>query len=280
MSLLLGIAKSLDKMLITTSFRPLVFFTLSQCAGGAISLPLYYASHIIWADDTEILRVQDYDAARALPFSFLLGAILPAILGLAPTWNGPESRSPEAHQKYLALFQVDPLWVILTQTLLVKLFRLLRSTVGSTRVGSQKAIHRWTQASYLLAAASSAIGRLYTAARVYTNNDEGANLVRMRVPFPPEGPTDAFPNAVGRGTFLYLQFDVPIFELASVVWTFVLLTRMPNRPRMSNLKLASAMLIGYLTIGAGATVSLALYAREELLPEKAKRAEKVAFQFA
>ncbi|GAP83081.1 putative flavin-containing monooxygenase 1 [Rosellinia necatrix] len=249
---------------------PLFFVTLSQLLGGAISLPFYYAYHILWADGAEILRVQDQAAARALPFSFLLGAIFPAILGSAPTWNGAESRSPEVHQKYLAFFQVDPLWVVLTQTLLAKLFRWLGTSNGGDPLPAPKAAHRWTRASYLLAATSSAASHVYAAARIYTSTDEGTNLMRMRVPYPLEGPTGGISNVLARGPFLYLQFDIPIFELASLVWTFWLLSRMPNRPQSSNLRLAFTMLIGYLTIGAGATVSLALYVREGLLPEKGR----------
>ncbi|KAI1308309.1 hypothetical protein F5Y03DRAFT_350653 [Xylaria venustula] len=253
-----------------TIATPLFFVILSQILGGAISLPLYYAYHILWIDDAEILRVRDQNAAIALPFSFLLGAILPAILGSAPTWNGPDSRTPGVHQKYLAVFQVDPLWVTLIQTLLTKLFHRLFSTESGDLIQTPKTAHRWIRASYLLAAASSAIGRVYTAARIYTSTEEGTNLVRMRVPHPPAGPSGGIPNALARGTFLYLQFDIPIFELSSLAWAFLLLTRMPNRPRESNLTLASAMLIGYLTIGAGATVSLALYVREGRLLEKGK----------
>ncbi|KAI0095844.1 hypothetical protein GGR51DRAFT_544556 [Nemania sp. FL0031] len=253
-----------------TVATPLFFATLSQILGGAISLPLYYAYHILWVEDAEILRVRDQHAAGALPFSFLLGAVLPATLALAPTWNGPESRTPEVHQNYLAFFQVDPLWVTMTQILLVSLFRWLDSTGGGDAARSPKTAHRWTRASYLLAAASSAIGRVYTVARLFTSTDEGTNLLRMRVPYSLEGPTGGLPDTLARGTFLYLQFDVPIFESASMVWAFVLLSRVPKPPRMSAPMLVVMMLIGYITIGAGATVSLALYVREGLLPEKGK----------
>ncbi|KAI0438132.1 hypothetical protein F4803DRAFT_111941 [Xylaria telfairii] len=254
-----------------TIATPLFFATLSQVLGGAISLPFYYAYHILWIDSAEILRVRDQDAAGALPFSFLLGAIVPLILGCAPTWAGPDSRSPEAHQKYLAFFQVDPLWVTLVQTIAATLFRWLRSTESGDLARAPKTAHRWTRASYLLAAASSAIGRLYTVARLCTSSEEGTTLARMRIPYAPAGPTGGLPDALARGTFLYLQFDVPIFEFASLAWAFVLLLRAPKQTQ-SALRLAVTMLIGYLTIGAGATVSLALYAREGLLPEKGKAA--------
>ncbi|KAI3326288.1 hypothetical protein HD806DRAFT_520913 [Xylariaceae sp. AK1471] len=250
---------------------PLFFATLWQVLGGAISLPLYYAYHILWVDSAEILRVRDQNVAEALPFSFLLGAIFPAILGCAPTWDGPGSRSPEVHQNYLAFFQVDPLWVTLIQTILTKVFRWLRSSKVADPGRAPRRAHKWTQASYLLAAASSAIGHVYSAAKLYTSTDERTNLVRIRVPYPPGGPTGGLPDLLARSPFLFLQFDITIFDIASLVWAFLLLSRMPDRPRISDLTLAFMMSIGYLTIGAGATVSLALYIREGLLPEKAKK---------
>jgi hypothetical protein len=252
--------------------RPIFFAILWQVLGGAISLPLYYAYHILWVDSAEILRVRDQDVAEALPFSFLLGAIFPAILGCAPTWDGPGSRSPEVHQNYLAFFQVDPLWVTLIQTILTKVFRWLHSRKGSVNPGhALSQAHKWTRASYLLAAASSAIGHVYYAARLYTSTDERTNLARIRVPNPPGGPTGGLTDILARGPFLYLQFDIAIFDMASLLWAFLLLSRMQNRPRMSDLTLAATLLIGYLTLGAGATVSLALYAREGLLPGEVKK---------
>ncbi|KAK5629001.1 hypothetical protein RRF57_004716 [Xylaria bambusicola] len=253
-----------------TIATPLLFATLSQFLGGAISLPLYYGYHILWTDGADILRVRDRDAAMALPFSFLLGAILPAILACAPTWNGPDSRSPEVHQTYMAIFQVDPLWVTLLHTLLPKLFCWLRANENGDRSQAPKTAHMWIRASYLLAAVSSAMGRIYTVARLYMSSEEGTNLARMRIPSPPQGPANGLPDVLARGTFLYLQYDVLIFDFASLSWAFLLLLRMSNRPKASNLTLAFIMLIGYLTIGAGATVSLALYVRESLLLEKGK----------
>ncbi|KAI2630027.1 hypothetical protein GGS21DRAFT_211448 [Xylaria nigripes] len=247
--------------------RPVIFNCLSQVLGGAISLPLYFAYHVIWVDSTEILRVRDQGAAMALPWSFLIGAVLPTILGCAPTWNGPNSRAPEIHQKYLAFFQVDPLWVILTQIILTKVFGQICSNDGGN---APRTAHKWTRVSYLAAAASATIGHLYTIARIYNSTDERTNLLRMYLPVPPYGPTDGVPNPIARGTFLYLQFDVLIFGTASLMWVFWLLLGTTHRLKMSALKLATLLVIGGFTIGVGATVSLALYVREGILPEKEK----------
>ncbi|CAJ2503148.1 Uu.00g105420.m01.CDS01 [Anthostomella pinea] len=244
--------------------RPLIFGILWQCAGAGIALPLYYAHHILWIDSSDILRVRNVDAARALPFSFLLGAIFPAVLGSAPTWNGPDSRTPEVHQKLLAAWQPDPIWVSLIQYVLTKSSAGLRSR-GEVHPNAQL----WIRTAYLVSAASSALGHIYTMGRIFLSTDEGTNLVRMCLPFPFTGPSGV-PDILARGPWLYLQYDILSFDAASLSWAFILLTRMPNGPRISKLALAVLLLAGFVTIGSGATVSLALYVREGMLPEKAK----------
>ncbi|KAI1270609.1 hypothetical protein F5Y18DRAFT_17934 [Xylariaceae sp. FL1019] len=251
---------------------PVFFAILWQCLGGAVALPFYYARHIVWTDDAETLQVRDTSVAKALPFSFLLGAVLPAILGLAPTWEGPGSRSPEAHQICLAFFQVDPLWVMLTQAILTEAFRWSHNSSSDVQQASKSA-RNWTRSAYVAAAVSSTIGHLYTVARIYSSSNENTNILRMRIPSSWNGPTGGVPDMLARGTFLYLQMDIIIFDVASLVWAFALLSRLPNM-RMSSITLALAMLAGWAVLGAGGTVSLALLVREGLLPEKSSAAGK------
>ena len=216
-----------------------------------------------------MLQVRDVNAARAIPFSFLLGAIVPAVVGSAPTWNGPESRSPEVHQGILAVWQADPIWVSLIQIALTNSSSWLRGERSGGQKCDARAAHAWTRASYLVAAVCSGLGHLYTMGRIFTSTNEGTNFVRMYVPFPFTGPAGV-PDILARGPFLYLQYDVFIFSVASLTWAFLALSRVPGGPPLSNLGLAFALTGGYFTIGAGATVSLALYVREGLLPENAR----------
>ncbi|KAI0104692.1 hypothetical protein GGR51DRAFT_572643 [Nemania sp. FL0031] len=58
--------------------RPTVFGILWQCFGAAIALPLYFAIHLPWATSSRISPVHDDMQALAIPWSFLLGAVLPA----------------------------------------------------------------------------------------------------------------------------------------------------------------------------------------------------------
>lgn len=229
-----------------------------------------------------MLRVRDADAAKALPFSFLLGAIAPAVVALAPTWQGPDARSATVHQTYLALFQVNPLWVASIQAILTLAFRRMRLSGGgggaagpglaaTMTAADIRTAHRWARSSYLVAAGSSSMGHVYTAARAWVSTDKDANLFRMRVPSPPYGPAGGNSQLLARGTFLYLQFDVIIFDVACLVWAFLLLSRggaAQARLGISKAALALAFLTGWIVIGAGGTVSLALFLREGLLQAK------------
>lgn len=249
-----------------------MFALLWQCVGAGISLPLYFAYHLLWNDSAEVLQVRNINAARAIPFSFLLGAIVPAIVGSAPTWNGPESRSPEVHQEILAAWQLDPIYVSLIQMALTNSSSWLQGERSGGQKRDARAAHAWTRASYLAAAFCSSLGHLYTVGRFLTSTNEGTNFVRMYVPFPFTGPAGA-PDILARGPWLFLQYDVIIFSIASLTWIFLLLSRMSRGPPLSNLGLAFALTSSCITIGAGATVSLGLYVREGLLPDKAKGKE-------
>ncbi|KAI1437788.1 hypothetical protein GGR50DRAFT_604920 [Xylaria sp. CBS 124048] len=258
--------------------RPVVFMMFSQMFGAAISLPLYYSYHVLWVNSARTFPVRDLNAAMALPFSYFLGAVVPVVLVLAPAWKGPNSRPPEAHQNYIALFQPSPLWMALIQTIMTGLLgRLPRSRNGGGSSGNPtRTAHGWTRATYLLAAVTSALTRLYTAVRIYTSTDATTSVLQLRIPSPPSGPARGLPDVLARGALLFLQFDIPIFEFASLSWAFWLLSSTTKGPWISGPKLAFVLLVGYITIGAGATVSLALFVREGLLQvpegEKAKDA--------
>ncbi|XXH00687.1 hypothetical protein Hte_007037 [Hypoxylon texense] len=242
--------------------RPIIFGLLWQAFGAAIALPLYYYAHISQgAINRAGANVQNLHQARAMPISFLLGAILPAVIGMAPTWQEPGSRSPILHQKILAAWQLDPVWVSLIQTSLAWGFSKLPS-----RGDEKHRVQSCIRGSYTLAAASSALGHLYAMTRALNSKNEGTTLWRMYVPFPglfngPSGVTDI----LIRGPWLFLQYDLIIISLSSLSWAYYLLSRERG---MSGLWLIFALLFGTSVIGPGATVSLALYVREKWLFER------------
>ncbi|KAI1101538.1 hypothetical protein F4804DRAFT_315586 [Jackrogersella minutella] len=243
--------------------RPIGFAMLWQCFGGAISLPLYYSTHITWTDRSTTSRVIDADMMRAIPFSFLLGAIVPAIIGMAPTWNGPDLRPRELHQDILFMWQLDPIWTSLIQTGVTTVIPLLCNRISRAR--EIDIAHKWASISYLLAALSSAAGHLFTVGSVLAGNKPISTLVRMYVPMTSSGPNGG-ENIFMSGPWLFLQFDLIIISLSSVSWAFFVLRKELNGKSLSNSSLALIMTAGSLTIGPGATVSLALLAREKMLP--------------
>jgi hypothetical protein len=128
--------------------------------------------------------------------------------------------------------------------------------------------HAWIQGSYLLAAASSALGHLYTVGRVLMSADPETNFWRMYIPFPGffSGPSGASDILV-RGPWLFLQYDLIIISLSSLSWAYCLLL---HHVEMSKVRLALAMLLGALTVGPGATVSLSLFVRQSSLLQNTK----------
>lgn len=220
-----------------------------------------------WVGQGKIARAVDLEKARALPLSFILGAVVPAVVGMAPTWFGPEVRSAEAHQTILAAWQPDPLWVswILMGTVHAGAWFLGRS---AGTADDRRKVHWWVRASYLLAALSSTLGHLYVVGRIVRSDSEAVSFVRMYVPFPITGPAGTNTNIFVRGPWLFLQYDLIIISLSSLSWAFLLLGPTPLGQRLSRPILGLIVLAGALTIGPGATVSLALFVREGQLPER------------
>jgi hypothetical protein len=244
--------------------RPIWFGLLWQAVGGAIALPLYYACHVRWGlKDGARANSQHIPTAKAIPFGFIIGAIAPAIVGMAPTWLGSASRSPTQHQIILATWQPDPLWV---SWIIV----ILAQTITTTKTRSEKrpVAYNWTLTSYFIAGVSSLVGHIYAIGRILTAADPSTSLWRIYIPFPGwlSGPTGS-KNALASGTWLFLQYDLILISLSSLSWAYFLLGGISKG---SKVQLSMLMGIGALTIGPGATVSFALFYREQILLERTK----------
>jgi hypothetical protein len=196
--------------------------------------------------------------ARAIPFSFLLGAICPAVVGMLPTWLGPAHRSARQHQIVLAAWQPDPLWVS-------SIYALLSSFGALTGQRDERSVrdsYLWNRASYALAAVCSAVGHLLTVAKMLSSYaDPRLGFTRMYIPFVFTGPAEAT-EILMRGPWLFLQYDLIIIVLSSVSWAFLLCNSALELKGLQQVKLGVCMIVGTVAIGPGATVSLVLLARE------------------
>ncbi|OJD30960.1 flavin-binding monooxygenase-like family protein [Diplodia corticola] len=155
--------------------NPVVWGLLWQAFGGAISLPLYFYHHLEWKRSRKSLPSPgEHAQLRAVPLSFIIGAVLPAVVGMLPMWM---ERSASTHQWVLAAWQPDPVWVSLVQHAAVAVLRCwgrLRSSSSSaprTGVRRNALLGGSAAMAYLTAALSSAIGHVYVVARVLASND-------------------------------------------------------------------------------------------------------------
>lgn len=226
-----------------------------QAIGGAIAWPLYFFFHLIWIESQPPqIQPVPLPSARAIPLSFLAGAIFPAVLGMLPTWV---VRSPRAHQVILAAWQLDPVWVSVFHATLTLFFGFLPCSEGDALAAVW-----WTRSSFLVAAATCATGHLYVLGQILISEDKRLSFTRMYVPRPLTGPPDST-NQLARGPWLFLQYDLIIYSLASLSWVFILLSRTkPTASWKDRVKLSLLMFLGAVSLGPGTVVSLALWWRE------------------
>ncbi|KAL0929728.1 uncharacterized protein CTRU02_215371 [Colletotrichum truncatum] len=259
--------------------RPIIFGILWQCFGAAIALPLYFAAHLPWAMNGRAARVRDVAQAAAVPWSFSIGAILPAVVGMGTTWLGADSRTDATHQLILGLWQPDPVWVSGVQAVVSMIISAVRpgrgrgqkskSSSGPSRRDQAVDAYLWVRFSYLLAAVMSGAGHLYVMGRIFTSNEKNTvAFIRMYVPFLFSGPSGVGENVLVYGPWLFLQYDLIIISLSSLSWVYYLLTSRGDRvPPVSACRCFLLLSFGALTIGPGATVSIALWYRESTLAE-------------
>ncbi|TAQ89188.1 hypothetical protein B7494_g2487 [Chlorociboria aeruginascens] len=244
--------------------NPIIFALLWQAIGAAIIFPLYFSRHLEWINTqpSELPSVS-LPFARALPFSFIAGAIVPAIVGMLPTWV---DRSPKTHQNILAFWQLDPIWVSIIQCLVVILFSGLIST------NSQKRTSRWVQTTYVFAAISSATGHLYATGAMLMSKDPDMGFGRVYIPHLFSGVAGVESRLIN-GTWLFLQYDHILIAVSILSWAYLLVAQLKlDKPGLdANLLimfLAGALSLGpanILVIDADKTVG-GVWSQERLYP--------------
>lgn len=177
-------------------------------------------------------------------------------------------RSTIAHQNILAVWQLHPLWVSIIQFTLMS---VISKAFGSGRRNHAPSYH-WIRASYLAAAIFSAAGHIYALAFATLSSDPGLSVAGLYVPFV----RTAFGSErdpLLNGPWLFLQFDLIIIAVASLSWVYLLLEDLVDVQRITRGMLMLALSICSVIVGAGATVTIALFWREGLLEQLRKQTE-------
>ncbi|TAQ86979.1 hypothetical protein B7494_g4682 [Chlorociboria aeruginascens] len=161
--------------------NPIIWGLMWQMFGAAIALPLYFYNHLKWLKTTsQGLQTASLSSAMSLPFSFIIGVVVPTVIGELPTWV---SRSDYLHQQVLAFWQPAPIWISLVQTFFVfSMGALAKDNVKSSE---------WVKASYLLAASLSALGHIYVVSAILRSSDPTISFTKMYTPYLVSGPEDA-----------------------------------------------------------------------------------------
>ena len=201
--------------------------------------------------------------AHALPISFAFGAILPALIGMLPTWI---NRSALAHQNVLAVWQLDPFWVSACQAATAMLFSRMQTPTKN----DEKLAVWWTRASYLMAAACSAVSHLYAVNSIVSNYGS-ADLIRAYIPSLRRGPSGMDDRLVS-GPWLFLQYDLMIIALSSLSWAYVLVKDLVHDIAFPTIALPLIFAGVGLVLGPGTAVSVPLFWREGIRQQERAKA--------
>lgn len=142
---------------------------------------------------------------------------------MLPTWV---NRSASAHQRILAVWQFDPIWVSAIQAAGVMSFSRFQK---NSEKNHQRPFY-WVRTSYLVAAVSSATGHLYAVIIMISSSDPSLDLVRVYIPFISRGPSGV-ENPIASGSWLFLQFDLIIIAVSSLSWAYILIASLSTEKR-------------------------------------------------
>lgn len=210
----------------------------------AVSSPLWLLMHLYTspvatafpsAYASTVLIIAPHDLA-ILPFSVILGVVVPSILMLLPA---PEAVSYETHQYFIALWQAFPLWAIFLQWGLKNLYLLVVGHKPEKATATPKAI------------AAPSTNYLASAGRVYTFNLVLCMMTHILTVviglFPPSLVPSEWPRtfaltqstlasifippiplpgpkmtSLTNGCQIFLQYDLYLAAVTCVVWGMIL----------------------------------------------------------
>ena len=232
-----------------------------NAVGAAIVLPIFFLIQLQTSEPSDS-RLPLNDATALLPA--ILGSYVPLVLMLSPPLV---DYTVDQHQTFIAIFQIAPLIFSAMQHALAAL--LASTSTGNGNPGKSK---RYVVGAYLFTGACSAAAHGYAMLTALFSGDQAISFKRVYVPSPSKVDR-ASVEKITEGAHLFLQYDYMIISLTCILYTYLLfeshlkpkaflrayLTALP----VSEGKAATLLIaLSTAVLGAGATVSLALWAKE------------------
>ncbi|KAJ5817290.1 hypothetical protein N7447_009523 [Penicillium robsamsonii] len=246
------------------STNPIIWGLLWQAFGGAVAFPAYFLVRMKIRDHPYLPAGKSATAsARAIPFSFFLGAVLPAVVGMMTRWY---SRSDGTHQIVLALWSTDPVLVSLIQLLLVKAQSPWTSKAALEQTDTTS---WWLRVAFALSAIVAGVTHVYALGSLVLSKGDMMAVARIYFPWPGQYSHDVV-LPLTYGPWLFLKYDWILMSLASVGWAFFQLRKAQCSPKNGRYwaVVSTLLLAGCILLGAGSTVSVALFWKEGLLQKK------------
>lgn len=206
----------------------------------AVSTPLFLFIHLLTSPvakpfpsthASSVLLVSSYDLA-ILPFSILLGYVIPSLLMVFP---GSSTISSPTHQRYIAFWQAFPLWTMIIQwTGKWMLTRLLGpSNMGSTPKSSPSGTYlisvRRIYAMALFFCLATALPALFLSIVPPSLISESWPIpaqmaeTTLTAVFIPKLPIPGTPiRDLADGVHNFLQWDLYIASAAGLLWAILL----------------------------------------------------------
>ena len=188
--------------------------------------------------------------------SLLLGFVLPMCLMLYPT-----AEASPRHQQHIAIFQVFPLSIALTQQILVLALDALDLGFWDNK---QNTGNGQTVTRFLYASVAAYSGGIHLYCVVSLIRDPSLSWIKF---FIPESQAQGFGNQV----LVFLKFDYLFTFLALFLWIYLDFQQLEHLKKSTT---AAGLLAGSVLVGPGATAAIAWAIREHRLTKLRANKEK------
>ncbi|KAI9702836.1 MAG: hypothetical protein M1836_008050 [Candelina mexicana] len=259
---------------------------IMQNIAFGITIPLYLTLHLLTSPTTlaSSSKPPSAEAAssliahpaefRILPFSVLLGVIVPSILMCLPA---PHVVTFERKQLFVIIWQAFPLWISLWQFCLSTLLSVILGPGASFRSAAERkaGVLHALRHTYVFAFTVSSVTHIAGLTLSITSLLCPAIFAPAYPPlfhpfriFVPMNPfSSAKVSSIGEGSLSFLQYDIWIGCAASILWAAVL-NRNAHKETMGLkgwLDLLAKVLCSILLAGPGSALVALMWSRDELV---------------